>query len=225
MWPAPLPFGLTADALAAAMAESDPDSLAAATRLRGRFGAGPRRGCAAPGGAAPPGPAKFGGGRGRGCSSPGPGWSRPPGPRWPITTPPGCVAAGARRVIDLGCGIGSDALAFARAGLGGDRGRHRSGTAAVARANLADRGDGGLRRRRGRWPRTWLRPATRAVRRPGAGATSAAGCGGSRTSRRAGRCSAACWTEAGRPGSSSARRCRTSLIPADRRGRVAQRPR
>ena len=33
-----LPLGLTADALAAASAEPDPGSLAAATRLRTRFG-------------------------------------------------------------------------------------------------------------------------------------------------------------------------------------------
>ena len=40
-----LPFGLTADALAAAMAEEDPESLAAATRLRAsvRPGRWPRR--------------------------------------------------------------------------------------------------------------------------------------------------------------------------------------
>jgi len=36
--PSPLPFGLTDAALAAAMAEPDPGSLAAATRLRQTYG-------------------------------------------------------------------------------------------------------------------------------------------------------------------------------------------
>ena len=49
--------------------------------------------------------------------------------------------AGARAVVDLGCGIGSDALAFLRAGLDVVAVERDPGTAAVARANLAARTD------------------------------------------------------------------------------------
>jgi len=44
--------------------------------------------------------------------------------------------AGVRRVVDLGCGIGADALAFLRAGLEVVAVERDPGTAAVARANL-----------------------------------------------------------------------------------------
>jgi hypothetical protein len=48
------------------------------------------------------------------------------------------VAAGVRQVIDLGCGIGSDARAFAAAGLAVQAIDSDPQTAAVARANLAE---------------------------------------------------------------------------------------
>jgi SAM-dependent methyltransferase len=51
------------------------------------------------------------------------------------------VAAGVRRVIDLGCGIGSDALAFADAGLEVIAVEIEPHTAEVARANLAGRAE------------------------------------------------------------------------------------
>ncbi|MVA76356.1 methyltransferase domain-containing protein [Auraticoccus sp. F435] len=47
------------------------------------------------------------------------------------------AATGARAVVDLGCGIGADALAFVRAGLRVVAVERDPGTAAVARANLA----------------------------------------------------------------------------------------
>ena len=103
-----LPFGLTADALAAAMAESDP------TRWRRRPGSepfgptSPRPRCIRPRCAAGPGPSSARRTPTR-CSSPGPGWSRRPGPEVADQHAARLVAAGARRVIDLGCGIGSDA--------------------------------------------------------------------------------------------------------------------
>nr|WP_231126305.1 class I SAM-dependent methyltransferase [Motilibacter aurantiacus] len=50
------------------------------------------------------------------------------------------VAAGARRVADLGCGIGADALAFARAGLEVRAVERDPATAAVARANVRSAG-------------------------------------------------------------------------------------
>jgi len=49
------------------------------------------------------------------------------------------VAAGGRTVVDLGCGIGSDALAFARAGLSVIAVDRDPETAAVAAANLDGR--------------------------------------------------------------------------------------
>jgi SAM-dependent methyltransferase len=49
--------------------------------------------------------------------------------------------AGVRRVIDLGCGIGSDSMAFARAGLAVLAVDVDPETAAVAQANLAGAGD------------------------------------------------------------------------------------
>lgn len=50
------------------------------------------------------------------------------------------AAAGAERVIDLGCGIGADALAFADAGLEVVAVERDPATAVLAQANLADRG-------------------------------------------------------------------------------------
>jgi THUMP domain-like/Methyltransferase domain len=49
--------------------------------------------------------------------------------------------AGAHKVIDLGCGIGSDSMAFARAGLEVVAVDVDPETAAVAQANLADRAE------------------------------------------------------------------------------------
>ena len=70
--------------------------------------------------------------------------SRPPGPRWPRTAPPGWRSRGAGgSVLDVGCGIGGDLLALARAGLtvaGIDLDELR---VEVARANLAALGLGG----------------------------------------------------------------------------------
>ena len=51
------------------------------------------------------------------------------------------AAAGVRRVVDLGCGIGSDALAFAAAGLAVVAVEIDEHTAQVARANLGDRAE------------------------------------------------------------------------------------
>ncbi len=51
------------------------------------------------------------------CCSPPRVSSRPPGCRWPPSTPTGCRRAGATRVVDLGCGIGVDAIALVELGL------------------------------------------------------------------------------------------------------------
>ena len=51
------------------------------------------------------------------------------------------AAAGATRVVDLGCGVGADALAFADAGLEVVAVERDPVTAVLARANLAGRGE------------------------------------------------------------------------------------
>lgn len=57
------------------------------------------------------------------------------------------AAAGVEHVIDLGCGIGSDAIAFGRAGLGGQAVDADATTAAIAAVNLRP------------WPRVTVRHA------------------------------------------------------------------
>ena len=56
------------------------------------------------------------------------------------------VQAGVRRVIDIGCGIGSDSMAFVRAGLEVLAVDIDPVTAVVAQANLADARECHLRR-------------------------------------------------------------------------------
>jgi THUMP domain-like len=122
------------------MAEEDPESLAAATRMRARYG--PELAAAALTQAALRRQAqtKFG----------------PPALEM-FFTRPGLeqatraevadyhahrfVQAGVRRVIDLGCGIGADSMAFARAGLGVVAVEADPVTASVAQANLAERAE------------------------------------------------------------------------------------
>ncbi len=130
-----LPFGLTADALAAAMAEADPDSLAAATRLRNRFG--PDLAAAALHQAAlrRRASAKFGADAAAMFFTRA-GLEQATRPEVADQHAARLVGSGARRVIDLGCGIGSDALAFARAGLEVVAVEIDPDTAAVARGNL-----------------------------------------------------------------------------------------
>lgn len=137
--PPGLPAGLTAPALAAAVAEPDPDSLAAATRLRQGFGpelaaralhqASLRRRARV----------KFGDAA-AGMFFTRPGLEQATRPEVADQHARRLVAAGARRVIDLGCGIGTDALAFARAGLEVLAVEIDPETAEVARANLVGRG-------------------------------------------------------------------------------------
>jgi SAM-dependent methyltransferase len=133
-----LPFGLTEDALAAAIVEEDPESLAAATRMRNRFG--PELAAAALTQAAlrRQARAKFGAAAlemfftRAGLEQA----TRPEVADYHATR---FLKADVRRVVDLGCGIGSDALAFARAGLKVVAVEVDPMTAAVAQANLGDR--------------------------------------------------------------------------------------
>ena len=133
-----LPFGLTADALAAAMAEEDPESLVAASRLRARFD--PDRAAAALTQAAlrRQARAKFGADADTMFFTRD-GLEQATRPAIADHHARRFVAAGVRRVIDLGCGIGSDALAFARAGLEVVAVERDPDTAAVAAANLGGR--------------------------------------------------------------------------------------
>ena len=130
-----LPFGLTADALAAAMAESDPDSLAAATRLRNRFGTDLATAALHQAALRRRARAKFGADADAMFFTRA-GLEQATRPEVADQHAVRLVAAGARRVIDLGCGIGSDALAFVRAGLDVVAVDIDQETAAVARANL-----------------------------------------------------------------------------------------
>lgn len=131
-----LPYGLTPEALRAAEAESDLESLAAGTRLRARLG--PELAAAALTQVALRRRArtKFG-------DAAATLWFTRDGleqatrPEVADLHAERFVAAGVRRVVDLGCGIGSDAVAFVRAGLDVLAVERDPATAAVARANLS----------------------------------------------------------------------------------------
>lgn len=131
----PLPFGLTAPALEAAMVEGDPDGLAAASRLRSTYG--PEVAAAALHQASLRRRArtKFGADAER-LFFTRDGLEQATRPAVADHHAARLRAAGARRVVDLGCGIGADALAFLRAGLEVVAVERDPATAAVARANL-----------------------------------------------------------------------------------------
>ncbi len=131
-----LPLGLTAEAVAAAEVEPDLDSLGAGTRLRARFG--PELAATALTQVALRRRArtKFG-------DAAGSLWLTRDGLEQatrPVVADLHAARfreAGVRRVVDLGCGIGSDAAAFVRAGLDVLAVERDPATADVARANLA----------------------------------------------------------------------------------------
>ncbi|MFL6027399.1 MAG: THUMP-like domain-containing protein [Friedmanniella sp.] len=134
-----LPFGLTEQALAAAMAEADPDGLPAAGRLRAAYG--PELAAAALHQASLRRRArsKFGD-RAAGLFFTREGLEQATRPSVAAHHAARFLAAGARRVVDLGCGIGTDALAFVAAGLDVVAVERDQATAEVAAANLAGRG-------------------------------------------------------------------------------------
>lgn len=131
-----VPPGLTEDALAAAAAEPDPESLAALTRLREQFG--PERAATAVTqvvlrrAAA----AKFGAAAAQMFFTRD-GLEQATRPAVAAHRAGQFRAAGVERVVDLGCGIGADALAFASAGMAVVAVESEADTAAVAAANLA----------------------------------------------------------------------------------------
>lgn len=131
-----LPEPITTEALADAMAEPDPDSVGAATRLRRRHPpqiaaavleqASLRRRAVT----------KFGSAAAELFFTPD-GLEQATRPAIAHHHAQRMVAAGVDRVVDLGCGIGSDALAMAAAGLSVTGVDRDARTGAVARANLA----------------------------------------------------------------------------------------
>jgi SAM-dependent methyltransferase len=143
----PLPSGLTEEAVAAALEEPDPGSLAAGTRLRARFGPDLAAAALTQATLRRRARTKFG-------DAAAALWFTRDGLEQ-ATRPAVAdlharrfVEAGVRRVVDLGCGIASDATAFVRAGLDVLAVERDPVTAAVARANLAlavDAGTGRVR--------------------------------------------------------------------------------
>jgi hypothetical protein len=133
---AQLPFGLTDEALAAAMSEEDPESLAAASRMRAGYG--PELAAAALTQATlrRQAKAKFGDTAAQMFFTRA-GLEQATRPEVADHHASRFIQAGVHRVIDLGCGIGSDSLAFARAGLKVVSVDVDPVTAAVAQANLA----------------------------------------------------------------------------------------
>ncbi len=131
-----LPLGLTRDALAAAAAQPEPDSLAAGTRLRTQFGPDVAAAALTQVSLRRRARVKF-----------GPdaddlfftrdGLEQATRPEVADLHAARFVAAGVDRVVDLGCGIGADAAAFLRAGLDVLAVDVDATTAAVARANLS----------------------------------------------------------------------------------------
>lgn len=131
-----LPLGLTAEALAAAGAEEQPESLAAMTRLRKRFG--PELAAAAVTQVVlrRRAAAKFGSAALRMFFTRD-GLEQATRPEVAVYRARRYAAAGVRRVVDLGCGLGTDALALSAAGLEVVAVEVDPGTAEVAAANLS----------------------------------------------------------------------------------------
>ncbi len=130
-----LPFGLTAEALAAAEAEPDPSSLAAATRLRARFGPALAAAAASQAELRRQARTKFGESA-AGMIFTRDGLEQASRPDVAAYHAQLFVASGVRRVFDLGCGIGADAMAFVRAGLEVVAAEVDPPTAAAAAHNL-----------------------------------------------------------------------------------------
>jgi hypothetical protein len=132
---AALPFGLTEDALAAAMSEEDPESLAAASRMRARYGPELAAVALTQATLRRQAKAKFGEAATQMFFTRA-GLEQATRPEVADYHASRFHRAGVHRVIDLGCGIGSDSLAFTRAGLAVVAVDVDPVTAAVAQTNL-----------------------------------------------------------------------------------------
>lgn len=135
-----LPKPLTVQALVDAEAECDPDSLAAADRMRRKHppevAAAALEQCALRARAR----TKFGD-RAASMFFTRDGLEQATRPPVAAHHAARFATAGVRRVIDLGCGIGSDAIAFADVGLEVVAVEIDPRTAEIARANLGDRAE------------------------------------------------------------------------------------
>lgn len=138
--PVELPLGLTAEAMSAAMAEDDPGSLGAATRLRSRFAPELAAAALTQTQLRRRATSKFGSAA-AGMWFTRDGLEQASRPEVADRHARRFVEAGATRVVDLGCGIGSDALACCRAGLDVVAVEIDPQTASVAAANLAGRAE------------------------------------------------------------------------------------
>ena len=138
--PHPLPFGLTAEALAAAEAEVDPGSLAAATRLRSRFGPELAASAASQAVLRRQARTKFGDAAAEMIFTRD-GLEQASRPDVADYHARRLAMAGVRRAFDLGCGIGADAMAFVRAGLDVVAVEIEPAAVAAAGYNLAGRAE------------------------------------------------------------------------------------
>lgn len=137
----PLATEVGREALALAADQPDPDSLAAATALRARFASELAAAALTQTGLRRSARTKLGGARADALLLTRIGLEQ--ASRGSVATHHArrFVRAGVRRVLDLGCGIGTDALAMLDAGLDVVAVEADPETASVARANLGDRAE------------------------------------------------------------------------------------
>jgi hypothetical protein len=135
-----LPFGLTEDALNAAMSEEDPESLAAASRMRRHYGPDLAAAALTQASLRRQARTKFGDAAADLFFTRA-GLEQATRPDVADHHASRFLQAGAQRVIDLGCGIGADSMAFLRAGLEVVAVDVDQATAAVAQANLGGRAE------------------------------------------------------------------------------------
>ncbi|HYI54013.1 MAG TPA: class I SAM-dependent methyltransferase [Microlunatus sp.] len=136
----PLTTSVGVDALAAAAAQADPDSLAAATALRSGFPPDLAAAALTQIGLRRAARSKLGGRADRMLFTRA-GLEQASRAAVAAHHAARFAAAGVHRVVDLGCGIGADALALLEAGLEVVAVEADPGTASVAQANLGDQAE------------------------------------------------------------------------------------